>query len=157
MERIINQAVTSTHNLPNYAHPRWMDRPITEQPANCRRTPAPVTESSKLDFTDLAKLLLLGKLSTTIREVIFRERLIALPKKDGGIHPIAIGYTLRRLATNSANRYVIERRSNDLSPIQDGVGISGGAETAVHSIRRAVDNLSDNNVLVKLDFVNAFN
>ena len=56
-----------------------------------------------------------------------------------------------------ANSHVIERRSNDLSPIQVGVGISGGAEAAVHSIRRIVDNLPDNHVLVKLDFVNAFN
>ena len=49
--------------------------------------------------------------------------------------------------------HVIERGSNDLSPSQ----VSGGAEAAVHSIRRVIDNLPDNHVLVKLDFVNAFN
>ena len=53
-----------------------------------------------------------------------------------------------RLAAKCANRHVIERRS---------VGVSGGAEAAVHSIRRVVDNMPDDHVLVKLDFVNALN
>ena len=102
-------------------------------------------------------MLLSSKLSTTIREVIFGGRPIALQKKDGGICPIAVGYTLRRLAAKCANGHIIERRSIDLGPIQVGVRVSGGAEAAVHSIRRVVDNLPDHHVLVKLDFVNVFN
>ena len=41
--------------------------------------------------------------------------------------------------------------------IHVGVGVSGGAETAVHSLRGVVDNLPDDHVLVKLDSLNAFN
>ena len=37
------------------------------------------------------------------------------------------------------------------------MGVSDGAEAAVHSIRAVVDNLPDNHVVVKLDFVIAFN
>ena len=76
--------------------------------------------------------------------------LIALQKKDGGIRPIAIGYTLRRLAVKCANQHIIERRSNELSPFQVGVGVADGAEATVHAIRRLTDDLYDDNVLVKL-------
>ena len=38
-----------------------------------------------------------------------------------------------------------------------GVGVSGGAETAVHAARRLVTNLPTYHVVVKLDFSNAFN
>ena len=101
--------------------------------------------------------MLSGNLPINVLEIIFGGRLIALQKKDGGIRPIAVGYTLRRLAAKCVNRHVIERRSSELSPIQVGVGVSDGAEAAVHSIRKVVDNMPDDHVLVKLDFVNAFN
>ena len=80
-----------------------------------------------------------------------------LQKMDGVIHPTAVGYTLRRLAAECANRHVIDRRSSELNPIQVGVGVSGGVEAAVHSIHRFVDNMPDDHIFLKLDFVNAFN
>ena len=67
-------------------------------------------------------MLLEGNLPLVARQIIFGGRLIALQKKDGGIRPIAIGYTLRRLAAKCANSFVIARRSNELKPIQVGVG-----------------------------------
>ena len=63
----------------------------------------------------------------------------------------------RRLAAKCANAFVIKRRSEELKPIQVGVGICGGAEAAVHATRRLLSNLPDNHVFVKLDFTNAFN
>ena len=36
------------------------------------------------------------------------------------------------------------------------MGVAGLVEAAVHAIRRLTDDLADYNVLVKLDFVNAF-
>ena len=76
--------------------------------------------------------------------------------KDGGIRPIWVGYTLRRLAAKCANSHVFTARSNELKPVQVGVGVSGGAEAAVHAVRRFVVTLEDDNVLVNLDFANAF-
>ena len=78
-------------------------------------------------------------------------------KKDVGIRLIAVSYTLRRLAAKCANAFVIKRRSEELKPIQVGVGVSGGAEAAVHTTRRLLSNLPDNHVFFKLDFTNAFN
>ena len=51
----------------------------------------------------------------------------------------------------------MQRRSNDLSPIQVGVRVLGESEAAIHSICTVVDNLPENHVLVKHDCVNAFN
>ena len=101
--------------------------------------------------------MLSGNILQPIREVIFEGRLIALTKKDGGMRPIAVGYTLRRLVAKWANSHVITARSNELKPIQVWVDVSRGAEAAVHAARRFVETLEYENVLVKLDFANAFN
>lgn len=108
-------------------------------------------------LTDLVNILLTGELPLNIREVIFGARLIALQKKGGGIRPIAVGYTLRRLAAKCANAHVIKKRSDELKPKQIGVGVAGGAEAAVHAARRLLHRLPDDHVFVKLDFSNAFN
>lgn len=108
-------------------------------------------------LTDFINILLVGDLPLNVREIIFGARLIALQKKDGGIRPIAVGYTLRRLAAKCANRFVIQRRSEELSPVQIGVGVAGGAEAAVHATRRLLRHIPDDHVFVKLDFSNAFN
>ena len=71
-------------------------------------------------------------------------------KKDDGIRPFAVGYTLRRLAAKCVNSHVITAKSNELKPIQVGVGVSGGAEAAFHAVRRFVGTVEDDNVLVTL-------
>ena len=108
-------------------------------------------------LTDLVNILLAGDLPTEVTEIIFGGRLMALEKKGGGIRPIAIGYTYKRLAAKCANRQIISRRGAALQPIQLEVGVPGGAEAAIHATRRYVQQLNDNHVLVKLDFNNAFN
>ena len=55
------------------------------------------------------------------------------------------------------NAFVIKRRNEELKPIQVGVGVSGGAEAAVHATRRLLSNLPDYHAFVKLDFINALN
>ena len=92
-----------------------------------------------------------------VREIFFGGRLIAHEKKDGGIRHIAAGYTLRRRAAKCANSHVIKRRSEELQPVQVGAGVPGGAEAAGHAVRRLVNLMPDDHVLVKLDFTNAFN
>jgi hypothetical protein len=87
----------------------------------------------------------------------FGGRLIALQKKSGGIRPIAIGYTWRRLAAKCANRHAITTLGSSLVPLQLGVGASGGCEAAVHATQRFLSTMPDDQILVKLDFSNAFN
>jgi len=108
-------------------------------------------------LVDFVNMLLSGACDNDIDAVIFGGRVTALSKKDGGIRPISVGYTLRRLAAKSANNHVIKRRSEALRPQQLGVGVPGGAEAAVHAARKLVGNLPVDHVIVKLDFSNAFN
>ena len=82
---------------------------------------------------------------------------MALEKKSGGIRPIAIGYTWRRIAAKCANSYAIASLSSYLQPIQLGVGTPGGCEAAVHATRRFVESMPADHCVVKLDFSNAFN
>ena len=99
--------------------------------------------------------MLAGAVDKDVNTIIYGGRLIALSKKDGGIRPITVGYTLRRLAAKCANNAVITRRSQEaLQPQQLGVGVSGGAEAAIHAARRLVSHLSSNHVIVKLDLSN---
>ena len=90
----------------------WSGGPDGMTPQHLLDMIAGASEEKLLEaLTAFTNVLLSGKLYTTIREIIFGGRLIALQKKDGGIRPIAVGYTLRRLGAKCANRHVIERRS----------------------------------------------
>ena len=83
--------------------------------------------------------------------------MFALQKKSGGVRPIAIGYTWRRLAAQCANTYAISQLGDSLLPLQLGVATPGGCEAAVHATRRYLATMPDDSVVVKLDFSNAFN
>ena len=80
-------------------------------------------------------MLLNGGLPESVSQILYGGRLLALKKKDGGIRPIAVGYTWRRLAAKCANAYVVGRMSQALEPLQLGVGVPGGAEAAIHATR----------------------
>ena len=47
--------------------------------------------------------------------------------------------------------------SSYLSPIQLEFGVPGGVEAVAHSLRRYVNTMRDDEIIVKLDFANAFN
>jgi hypothetical protein len=108
-------------------------------------------------LTGLINILMNGKCPPSVTSVFFGGRLIALQKKAGGIRPISIGYTWRRLAAKCVNNYAISLLGDSVAPIQLGIGSSGGCEAAVHATRRFLANMPDDFVAVKLDFTNAFN
>ena len=83
--------------------------------------------------------------------------LMALNKKSGGIRPIAVGVTLRRLASKCANTHGAARMAPLFGPRQLGVGIRKGCEAAIQSARRYLQSLAPDHIMVKLDFANAFN
>ena len=123
-----------------------------------------MTNSSNVEASSLltalasfSSLVLEGKPPPAIRPFLFGATLVALDKKGGGVRPIAIGCTLRRLVAKIAGSKVVNDASNLLSPRQLGYGISGGAEAAVHATRLYLDQLQPDHALIKLDFRNAFN
>ena len=71
-------------------------------------------------------LVLAGRTPPSICPFFFGATLIALEKKDGGVRPIAVGCTLRRLAAKVASGRVLEDMAALLAPRQLGFGVKGG-------------------------------
>src|SRR6478609_11135739 len=109
-------------------------------------------------ITAFTNLIINGKVPEGIRSFFFGGRLIALNKNSGGIRPIVIGLTLRRLASKVINDYAVRKLVVDLlAPLQLGVGVPRGVEAAIHATRLYTSNLPDDHAIVKLDIKNAFN
>ena len=103
-------------------------------------------------------MVLSASCSREVTPYFFGGRLIALEKKSGGgVRPIAVGMTFRRLSSKCASTFGIKRVKTSFSPRQLGVGIHGGCETAVDCARRFLESMPASHVMVKLDFSNAFN
>ena len=93
-------------------------------------------------------------------KLIFSSNLTALTKKDDGTRPVAVGNVFRRLAAKAGCYAVSRAVSRGLLPIKLGVSVKGGAEAAVHTVRKFITNNIDSNdhkIIVKLDMMNAFN
>ena len=58
----------------------------------------------------------------------FGATLCALTKKDGGIRPIAVGNTMRRLAAKVGARPLSHSLGSELRPVQLGYSTKGGCE-----------------------------
>lgn len=108
------------------------------------------------ELTALINLMLTGRVNVEIIPVLYGANLVALAKKDGGIRPIAIGCTFRRLASKLCCRNFNERLTKIFKPRQLGFGVKGGCEAAVHSARTFLSR-PDYEVFVKIDVKNAFN
>ena len=108
-------------------------------------------------LTSFINLVIDGKTPPPVRPFFFGASLIALDKKDGGVRPIAVGCTLRRLAAKSAGSCVMQDMGALLAPYQLGYGISQGAEAAAHAARIYLLNVQPDHLILKLDFKNAFN
>ena len=89
----------------------------------------------------------------------FGAKLFALIKIDGGLKPIAIGNTLRHIASKCAGSKALSERKFFFGNVQVGCGSKRGAEIAAHSFRNLIER-DDNpkcTVFLKLDFKNAVN
>ena len=102
-------------------------------------------------------MILAGRCPSDVAPVFFGGRLLALNKKSGGVRPMAVGFTLRRLASKCANAFGVNHLKGFPRPHQRGVDTPGGCEAAIHSACRYLEALPADHVMVKLDFTNAFN
>ena len=107
-------------------------------------------------LTSFTNLVLAGDTPVPARKIFLGASLIAL-NKDGGVRPITVGCTLRRLVAKTASLGVLEHMGSMLAPLQLGYGTSLGSEAAVHAARQFVACLSQDQVFLKLDFKNAIN
>lgn len=108
-------------------------------------------------LTEFANMCLAGHVPPSMRPVFYGATLCALAKKGGGVRPIAVGSTLRRLVAKAACRAVRDAVVVKLAPSQLGFGVQQGGEAAAHAARSFLANLIDGHALLKIDFTNAFN
>ena len=108
-------------------------------------------------LTECTNLVLGGGVPVGVRSSFFGAARHAFQKKDGGIHPIAVGFTLRRLVDKCANKVALSTCAALLAPRQLGVGTTGGGEPLAHAARSYVGTLSEDKILGELHFSNAFN
>ena len=80
-------------------------------------------------------MLLEGRTPAAICSQFYGANLIALAKKGGGVQPITVGCTLRRLTTKVDGDKVMDKMAELLSPRQLGYGIRRGDEATFHACR----------------------
>ncbi len=66
----------------------------------------------------LTTIIISGEIPTNIRPILFGANLTALLKKDGGIRPIAVGNTIRRLSAKVSCNRIREEAAKYLCPRQ---------------------------------------
>ena len=108
-------------------------------------------------LTEFVNLVLRGEVPEFARSVFYGATLCALCKKDGGIRPIAVGCTLRRLAVKVGARPLAVQIGDSLRPVQLGYSTKGGCEAAAHAARRYLGEAGHRRVVFKVDMANAFN
>ena len=109
--------------------------------------------------TSLVNILSKGDAPTSLAPFLAGATLTALPKKDDGIRPIAVGEVWRRLTAKCLCTAYKEQASSFFFPLQIGVGQTLGTEVGLETARQWCERNSDKltSVLVKIDFSNAFN
>ena len=104
-------------------------------------------------------LLAQGQACAAVAPCLAGASLVALPKPNGGVRPIAVGEILRRLTAKCLMEAVRDEARQHFAPVQLGAATAGGAEAAVHTARAWHERNAGHTgkILVKLDFKNAFN
>ena len=135
--------------------------------SGCSPGPTAWTEEllfQALGHDDLAKELCAmlsyianGLPSPDLRERLTRCWIVAIPKQGGGVRPIAIGETFLKVASALAMRYCSQDLGDLFGDVQFGIARPGGAEEIVHRTRCFVRASRNSEVVVTLDFSNAFN
>ena len=108
-------------------------------------------------LTAFVNFAISGNVPINARPFFFRATLTGLRKNDGGVRPIAVGCSLRRLAAKCLCASVFDEMGSRLFPHQLGFGTPMGAEAVVHAARAYLSHLKDSHLMIKLDFKNAFN
>lgn len=110
-------------------------------------------------LTNLTNHMVAGLAPRELAPFIAGAPLMALVKAGGGLRPIAIGATIRRLVSKCCCEATVEDAKVIFGPLQVGVATQGGAEASVHAVRKLADEFGEDpgKIMLKVDFSNAFN
>ena len=99
--------------------------------------------------------ILNGSVPIATADLLRTKRGIPLPKGAEGVRPVTCEEVFCKLAgLYGASCF---NTASAFPAIQLGVGVSGGCERAVHSIRAATESYGDQSVLISTDIKNAYN
>ena len=121
---------------------------------------APAATACLEELTRFTNHFLAGRADRRLAPWLLGAPLTALVKKPTGYRPIAVGEVLRRLISRIGCAAVKAELPNLFLPAgQVGVGVPGGLEAAIHSLRACItDNGAEEDLCcLKLDMQNAFN
>ena len=78
----------------------------------------------------------MGEFLSDLIPFLCRAKFAALPKPDGGgLRPIAVGETLRRIVSKAAAAKIGPELRETLEPVQLVVGTKSGAEMIAHTVQ----------------------
>ena len=89
-------------------------------------------------FTKLVNVMAAGDVPDNVAPFLCGARLHAGLKKSEGIHPSAVGNIIRRLTAKCCSREVASKAADLPSPLQLGVGVKGGLEAIIHTVKQAL-------------------
>ncbi|CAK9104925.1 unnamed protein product [Durusdinium trenchii] len=115
------------------------------------------THSLVAHLARLVNLMAQSQVCPAIAPVLAGAGLVAFPKPNRGVRPIAVGEILRRLTGKCLMQTVQEDARRAFWPTQLGVGIKSGAEIGIHTVRAWTQRNGTAANKVLLDFANAFN
>ena len=103
--------------------------------------------------------MLRGEMPPELTPWITGAPLTPLKKPDGGVRPIAVGETLRRIISSIALSCVMTRSRDHLASFQLVVATKNGSEIIIHGTRKWIEKMGgdDKYAMLQLDLKNAFN
>ena len=97
-----------------------------------------------------------GRVPESIRHLFSSASLFGVPKRSGGLRPVAAGSLLRRITATTIARKLKDKAAALFRPLQVGIGIRNSCESIIHSVRLLVDS-NPNIAILQTDFQSAFN
>jgi len=130
-----------------------------KEAVGCKSPAAATVVLDKL--TGLVNFLVAGEACPEVAPFLAGAPLYAGKKADGGVRPIAVGETLRRLVGKCCvgDSSIKDAVKQLLEPRQLGVGTRGGAEVLVRAANAIVQDHGHDpaTAMLQIDFTNAFN
>ena len=112
-------------------------------------------EDAEMFGAEVIADFLIGNCPAEALEANLGGRLMALNKSDGGIRPIAMGSTIRRIAAKAACAVLKPDIPAAVGTFQYGVGKSAGCEL-IHKLVTALTDEDQTRVVISYDARNAF-
>lgn len=105
------------------------------------------------DIAAICNILISQPLSPLLVDILRAARLVGVPKRQGGIRPIAIANLWLKLLGTIA----MDRDGGRPSRHQYAINTPKGCEVIIHQVLKSLRDLGDGYVAVKCDLTNAFN